>query len=684
MPSPTIQQLHDGSDQEQCNDHDPGQVDRRKQERKLPVQQLAILAVCRLAEPIASTSVFPYLPEMVESFGVPQDQIAKWAGLCASTFAICQAIMGIPWGRASDRFGRKLAILAGLTTTFFTSLLWGFSTSLPMAIFARAIAGAGNGNVGIIRTTVAEMVPYKELQPRAFSLMPLVWNVGSIFGPTIGGALSNPLRVEPPQKRGTEGYASFLARYPYAVPNIVAACFFLIGITTGALFLHETLETKRNSRDYGIVLGKTIARKCRLLARQTSKTLHLSSKEQNDTDDSRQDEISPLIKHQNSNDQEAGLPIKSKPARPPPGFREVITKQSALNLFAYALLAMHIMTYDQLLPVFMHHPPLCSTMPRQHNCVPAFDSPNFLKFPAGFGLKNQQIGLLLTMYGAIGMLAQFFIFPPVARRYGILFCLKVCAIILPITYFVTPFTALLPTRKAQMGVNFVIMVAKEMCAIFAFPCSTILLTNTASSLRVLGTLNGFATSVSAIGRGLGPAIGGATFTLGVQKGYVIAPWWLLSGIGFIAAIPVFFLIEGEGFGGDDGEISVDDDDGKSSSTGASRDREGDGSHISSGAPPSLAQPSNAEENYGTVGPIHILNRISTASSEAFDEDEENGVVGTIEAPKLRKHSSHRRQSLTSNRIPVSQPIGMGSGGISRRYSSNLGASLGSAGSFHGQ
>ena len=64
-----------------------------------------------------------------------------------------------------------------------TSVGWGLSTSVPMAIAMRALAGAGNGNVGIIRTMVAEMVPWKELQPRAFSVMPLVWGVGSVFGP---------------------------------------------------------------------------------------------------------------------------------------------------------------------------------------------------------------------------------------------------------------------------------------------------------------------------------------------------------------------------------------------------------------------------------------------------------------------------------------------------------------------
>jgi MFS family permease len=52
-----------------------------------------------------------------------------------------------------------------------------------MAITARALQGLGNGNVGILRTVVAELCPWKELQPRAFSIMPLVHTIGAVVGP---------------------------------------------------------------------------------------------------------------------------------------------------------------------------------------------------------------------------------------------------------------------------------------------------------------------------------------------------------------------------------------------------------------------------------------------------------------------------------------------------------------------
>jgi MFS family permease len=80
---------------------------------------------------------------------------------------------------------------------------------------------------------VAEMVPEKELQPRAFSIMPLVWSLGSIFGPSFGGLFANAATNYP----GLFGNNRFLIKFPFALPNIVASVFFLSGIITGLLFL---------------------------------------------------------------------------------------------------------------------------------------------------------------------------------------------------------------------------------------------------------------------------------------------------------------------------------------------------------------------------------------------------------------------------------------------------------------
>lgn len=277
-----------------------------------------------------STADFPK-PEMIESFNVPLNSVAKWAGITSAVFSLTQAVTGVLWGRASDRWGRKPAILAGVICAMFSSLAFGFSSSLVMAIVARSFAGATNGNVGTFRTVVAEMIPEKELQPRAFSIMPLVYTVGSIFGPALGGALANPATNYP----NTFGNSALLKKYPYALPNIAASVLFMIGLITGILFLkvrwvlcgtrptmltfiEESLASKKRNRDYGRVLGRSLVH---AFGRAKSKVMrHVDN------------ENTPLLKDSRSSvssgrcDDIMQLPPKIKPPSPPT-YREVRFEQ---------------------------------------------------------------------------------------------------------------------------------------------------------------------------------------------------------------------------------------------------------------------------------------------------------------------------------------------------------------------
>lgn len=275
------------------------------------------------------------MPELMESFGVPENDIARWAGIASSTFSICQAATGIIWGSLSDRYGRKPIILLGLFNTMWSMLLWGFSVNLPMALAARALQGLTNGNVGILRTTVAELCPWKELQPRAFSIMPLVYTVGAIFGPTLGGALSNPLRVDPRKPRGS----GFLEHFPYILPNLVAAIFFTVGIVVGWLFLRETLESKRHEQDLGLRTGAKITAFVR-------RTLNMPKKHKG-----LPRERKPLLGQQKAFDGEATarLGVASEIVKEDsPKIRDVLTYQTTLNLAVYTLLALYTLAFDQV------------------------------------------------------------------------------------------------------------------------------------------------------------------------------------------------------------------------------------------------------------------------------------------------------------------------------------------------
>lgn len=609
------------------------------------------------------TSIYPYLPEMIESFGIHRKEVAKYAGITSAVFSLSQCVTAVMWGRASDYFGRKPTILTGLTFTMVTTMIWGISSSLPMAITARALAGACNGNVGIIRTMVAEMVPEKELQPRAFSIMPLVWSIGSIFGPSFGGFFAKPAENMP----GLFGNSKLLIKYPFLLPNLVASCLFLVGISTGLLFLKETLETKRHKKDYGYALGQRISHILELTFspfRKTKKPFRRRSSHFDEStasllrpgssagsDTSKLSDFSPLT---------TKSPRLPRPVLPRPTMKEVFTRQSVINLAAYTVLCLHSAAYDQLLPIFLHHQRQSQKTP-QNTHLP-------FKFSGGFGLGSSRIGTLFTLYGILGCFIQFLVFPPVARRFGVLRCFKACALTFPVVCFVTPYTALIEDSLTQQAAIFGIMIVKCFAVIFAFPCVIILLTNSASSLRILGTLNGFAVSISAIGRAMGPAMGGAAFTWGLERGYVITPWWMLGFISIVGAIPIWYLVEMDGFSKSSSASNSDDE--------YDNDDNDDDDDEREDRLASISEDRDAEDRI-LEGDEHI----------PYDDTEES--LDTMSHPSLNHRKSldlrkstevqdGRRQSFSNLERRMSSPIGIRGGSVGpgggRRLSNGLAAS----------
>ncbi|KAI0457346.1 major facilitator superfamily domain-containing protein [Xylaria acuta] len=513
----------------------------RSQRPKLPVQQLAILAVARFAEPLAMTSVYPYLPEMIASFGIEEKDVAKWAGATSAVFSLAQSVTAVAWGRASDKFGRKPIIMTGLLCTMTLFLVWGMSTSLTMAIVVRGLQGACNGNVGIIRTMVAEMVQDRELQPKAFSIMPLVWSIGSVFGPAFGGLFAKPAEQFP----GLFGNSHFFKKFPFALPNILGGVVFLVSLSTAALFLKETLQSKRHSRDWGLILGQRITEAFKenpLRRQQKLRRYSLQDAEAS----------APLLQADGTSSRATRHGTRlEKPVTP--SMSAVFTRQTVINLVAYTFLALHSVAFDQVLPVFLNYP--------QQEHTPENTFPP-LFFSGGFGLNSGRIGTIFTLYGIMCGAIQFVLFPPLCARFGVLNCFRVCVLTFPVVYFVLPFTVLIEDVKLRYAALLAALVTKAFAVIVGFPCSTILLTNSAASLSILGTLNGFATTFSALGRASGPALAGVAFSWGVKNNMIGAPWWILGGIAAVGAFPVWMIVDGDrpSAGGEDSSDAEDTDD----------------------------------------------------------------------------------------------------------------------------
>ena len=135
--------------------------------RDLPnKRQLFILTMTRLAEPITQTSLQAYMFYQLKSFdpSLPDATIAAQAGMLQGCFTGAQCVTAMMWGRIADaeRGGRKRVLLVGLAGTCISAVGFGFSRSFLQAAIFRALGGILNGNVGVIRTMVSEVIKEKK------------------------------------------------------------------------------------------------------------------------------------------------------------------------------------------------------------------------------------------------------------------------------------------------------------------------------------------------------------------------------------------------------------------------------------------------------------------------------------------------------------------------------------------
>ena len=231
----------------------------------------------------------------------------------------------------------------------------------------------------------------------AFSIMPLVWSIGSVFGPAFGGFFVRPAERFP----ALFGNNEFLKKYPFLLPNLMACTIFLVSLMTGLLFLKETLSSKKHQKDWGLLLGEKLTRPFHRTK------AHRRQHRRSFVDD---EASAPLLARANMSSSEA---IRAGIYQPT--MAEIFTPQTVINLVSYTFLALHAVAFDQVLPVFLNYP---RYVPDENTHLP-------FKFSGGFGIGSDRIGTIFTIYGIACGLIQFLIFPPLCRHYGVHNCLKV-------------------------------------------------------------------------------------------------------------------------------------------------------------------------------------------------------------------------------------------------------------------
>ena len=102
-------------------------------------------------------------------------------GLAMGMYGLTQAVLQLPLGMASDRFGRKKVIYLGLLVFAIGSFMAAVATSLPMLVLARAIQGAGAVSAAV--TALVADLTREEVRTRAMAMIGL--SIGLTFSASL-------------------------------------------------------------------------------------------------------------------------------------------------------------------------------------------------------------------------------------------------------------------------------------------------------------------------------------------------------------------------------------------------------------------------------------------------------------------------------------------------------------------
>lgn len=397
-PPPSYGRSHDDRHNSNASDH---------VKSPLPTKQLAMLAFIALSEQTALNSISPYLPQMASTFPeVDPSDVGVYVGTIASSFALAQFTTNFFWGWLSDRIGRKPVILTGTLLTAACLVAFGFCRTLWQAVLAQTLMGLVNGNQGVVATCLGEITD-RSNQSRAFIYLPVVYGLGAITGPIVGGLLVSQ-----------RDQSSRLNAYPYLLPNLVSAGILIVDLILSMVFLEESLDEAKDLPPLGKRVGNLFSWVWQFASSSRPSYLKISNHHSpsrtggdastDDDEDLSSDSesytsIPTMLPHRSTN-----LANLSR--------NQVLTRDTLLLLTTYSIFQLSNISYNSLYPIFGQASP-----------------------PTGRDLSPKEIGVSLAFAGATTIFFQVGVFGRLRDKIGNRITYRSCLGGLVLAYIMTPF-----------------------------------------------------------------------------------------------------------------------------------------------------------------------------------------------------------------------------------------------------
>ncbi len=167
----------------------------------LPKRAVAIIIGVSAATALGNTGLISVLPAIGRSIGIPDEMVVAIFSLSAIMWAIASPF----WARASDRFGRKPLMMAGLSGFMVSMILCGAVVSAglrhvatPLIIFilfllGRALFGLfGSASNPATQAYVADHTP-REQRTQSMAMLAGAFGVGTVLGPFLAPLFIYPV-----------------------------------------------------------------------------------------------------------------------------------------------------------------------------------------------------------------------------------------------------------------------------------------------------------------------------------------------------------------------------------------------------------------------------------------------------------------------------------------------------------
>ncbi len=196
------------------------------------VKRLSVLMAAAFVDMMGSAIVFPLLP-----FYALRLHAADWmVGWLIAAFSIMQLASAPIWGRMSDRYGRRRAILVGLSTEAVAFVLFGLANTLVLLFVSRLVQGFGGGTTGVLQAYVGDVTSPRD-RAKALGWLSAATGAGVMMGPGIG---------------------SLAVGLGPAAPGLIAAGLCLLNIAFAWRWLPETAPQRTTAERAALGPGRSI------------------------------------------------------------------------------------------------------------------------------------------------------------------------------------------------------------------------------------------------------------------------------------------------------------------------------------------------------------------------------------------------------------------------------------------